>query len=338
MSSSVSPTSEFSPWPHRLACLLVCATFPLIWVGGLVTTYDAGMAVPDWPNTYGYNLFLYPWQTWVAGPWDLFIEHGHRLLGALVGMITIGLVVAVWRSDNRPWMRGVALAALAAVILQGVLGGQRVLLDSRTVAMIHGCFGPAFFAFTAAIAVFTSRWWRDATAENQTPDVSRVARLAWATTAVAYLQLILGAQLRHQHVGGDPNQFRVLVLFHLFVAAALAVHAVLLARRTYRLQGQPRLARPAAALAVLVGLQLMLGASTWVVKYGWPAWFSGWEVAQAHVNTRESLSQVLITTAHVATGSLILAVSLLVAVRSARLARGVGFTAPLGKFTLEAAL
>ncbi len=65
--------------------LLVCATFPLIWIGGLVTTYDAGMAVPDWPNTYGYNLFLYPWQTWVSGPWNLFIEHGHRLFGAVVG-------------------------------------------------------------------------------------------------------------------------------------------------------------------------------------------------------------------------------------------------------------
>ena len=75
-----------SPWPHRLAVLLVCATFPLIWVGGLVTTYDAGMAVPDWPTTYGYNLFLYPWQTWLAGPWDLFIEHGHRLLGSLGGL------------------------------------------------------------------------------------------------------------------------------------------------------------------------------------------------------------------------------------------------------------
>ena len=69
-----------SRWPHRLAVLLCCATFPLIWVGGLVTTYDAGMAVPDWPTTYGYNMFSYPLETWLYGPWDLFIEHGHRLL------------------------------------------------------------------------------------------------------------------------------------------------------------------------------------------------------------------------------------------------------------------
>ena len=71
-------THAANAWPHRLAVVLVCATFPLIWVGGLVTTYEAGMAVPDWPTTYGYNLFLYPWQTWILGPWDLFIEHGHR--------------------------------------------------------------------------------------------------------------------------------------------------------------------------------------------------------------------------------------------------------------------
>src|SRR5438132_1897116 len=80
-----------SPWPHRWAVALACATFPLLWVGGLVTTTKAGMAVPDWPNTYGYNLFLYPWQTWLAGPWDLFVEHGHRMLAASIGLLTIGL-------------------------------------------------------------------------------------------------------------------------------------------------------------------------------------------------------------------------------------------------------
>ena len=86
--SSLPATLDES-WPHRLAVLLVCRDVSLIWVGGLVTTYEAGMAVPDWPSTYGYNLFLYPWQTWLPGPWDLFIEHGHRLLGATVGLLTI---------------------------------------------------------------------------------------------------------------------------------------------------------------------------------------------------------------------------------------------------------
>ncbi len=149
---------RYSPWPFRMAVLLVCATFPLIWVGGLVTTYDAGMAVPDWPGTYGYNLLLYPWQSWLAGPWDLFIEHGHRLLGAMVGFIAIGLLVAAWRCDSRRWVRITAVIALGLVILQGLLGGQRVLLDDRRIAQMHGILGPMFFAFSAAITVWLSRW------------------------------------------------------------------------------------------------------------------------------------------------------------------------------------
>src|SRR3954447_19950355 len=117
----MSKESQFAvnPWPHRLAVMLALVTFPLIWVGGLVTSYDAGMAVPDWPGTYGFNLLLYPWQTWIAGPWDLFIEHGHRLLGAAAGLLAIGLLVAVLITDRRRWLVQAALGALALVILQG---------------------------------------------------------------------------------------------------------------------------------------------------------------------------------------------------------------------------
>ena len=106
-----------SPWPHRLAVVLVVATFPMIWIGGLVTTYRAGMAVTDYPTTFGYNLFLYPWQTWITGPWKLFIEHGHRLWGASVtGPTTIAFVLVAWR--GRP-----PLAALAGG--GGAVGGHR---------------------------------------------------------------------------------------------------------------------------------------------------------------------------------------------------------------------
>ncbi len=116
-----------SPWPKRVAKFLTCLTFPLIWVGGLVTSTKAGMAVPDWPTTYGYNMFLYPWETWLMGPWDVFIEHGHRLLGSLVGLVTIVLVIVVQKLDNRLWMRKLVVFALVAVIAQGVLGGVRVV-------------------------------------------------------------------------------------------------------------------------------------------------------------------------------------------------------------------
>ncbi len=144
---------------YRWAVSVAIVTFPLIWIGGLVTTYDAGMAVPDWPGTYGYNLWLYPWTTWLFGPFDLFVEHGHRLLATVVGMLTIGLFVAAYRFEKRRWFATWAFFMLLAVIAQGVLGGFRVLLDARTMAMIHGCTGPLFFALAAVTAVMSSPTW-----------------------------------------------------------------------------------------------------------------------------------------------------------------------------------
>lgn len=310
--------------PHRVAVALVCATFPLIWVGSLVTSYDAGMSVPDWPNTYGYNLFLYPWRTWVLGPWDLFIEHGHRLLGALAGLLTIALVAAVWRYDSRCWMRKLSLAALVSVILQGVLGGLRVLRDDTQLAMVHGVTGPLFFAMCVAIAVFTSRYWLDTTRQAKHENAVSLHRLAWMTAALSTVQLALGAQLRHVSVYAEAHTFRLFVFFHLLVAAVLAAQIVLLAiriRRSYR--GQNALVRPALALVLLVTLQLLLGAGTWIVKYSWPSWVSHQTWAVGFTIEAEGLLQVLTVTAHVATGSLILGTCIMLALRSVRLVRPV---------------
>lgn len=158
--ASNEPTAQSVPkWPFRLTRVMVCLTWPLIWVGGLVTTYDAGMSVPDWPGTYGYNLLLYPLSTWLFGPFDLFIEHGHRLLAALVGFIAIGLVIASLNTEKRRWAIGLSVLVLAAVIGQGVLGGLRVTLSARTLAMIHGCVGPAFFVLCVIAACVTGRRW-----------------------------------------------------------------------------------------------------------------------------------------------------------------------------------
>ncbi len=319
---SYASTNAANPWPHRLAVVLVCATFPLIWVGGLVTTYEAGMAVPDWPTTYGYNLFLYPWQTWILGPWDLFIEHGHRLLGAGVGMLTIALLVALWRYDSRRWVRWLGVAALAAVIFQGLLGGMRVRMDERLLAKIHGCFGPAFFALSVALAVFTSRFWRDSPAPRVDASAGKLHTLALLATFFAYLQIVLGAQLRHVSLALDASGFRVAVLFHLLVAAVLLLHVVLLALRVGRsYRSETLLVRPTFALVALVTAQLALGASTWVLNYGWPVWFGGYAWSESFTVQQESQSQALVTTAHVATGSLILVTSLLVSLRSWRLYR-----------------
>jgi cytochrome c oxidase assembly protein subunit 15 len=307
--------------------LLAFATFPLIWVGGLVTTTDAGMAVPDWPTTYGYNLFLYPWSEWFFGPWDLFIEHGHRLLGACVGLIAIGLVVVVWRHEPRRWVQVFAIALLAGVVGQGVLGGLRVRLDEVALAMLHGCTGPAFFAMCVAMAVVTSPWWRSQNGAGSSAAsvvAGRLLPLAAATGLIAYLQLAVGAQLRHMPATAEPGAFRAAVHLHLFLAGAVLLHAAWLAAASRRFKGDRQLAAPARLLFALVVLQVCFGAATWIVKFSMPRWASQalgeWDFAVLAASRLQSL----IVTAHVATGSLIVGVAVLATLRFGRAGRVAG--------------
>jgi cytochrome c oxidase assembly protein subunit 15 len=311
---------EPSHWPHRLAVLLCCATFPLVWVGGLVTTYRAGMAVPDWPTTYGYNLFLYPWQTWLLGPWDLFIEHGHRLFASLVGLITILFCASLWITKQPKWLRVMGFIALAGVIFQGVLGGMRVRLDEELLAMIHGCFGPAFFAFTAVLAVATSRAWRENHGTVQTGTGRMLRWLAIIAPVLAYSQLTLGAHLRHFAPDGSPLAFQSLVMWHIAVGLTLALYIVSATVIFWRkARGVKPLLVWATLLASVVSVQLALGAATWIVKYGWPAFLAESSSASTFTVEARSWWQSQITTAHVATGSLILAMATVLAVLSVRI-------------------
>ena len=324
--------SPYSPWAHRLATALVCATFPLIWLGGLVTSADAGMAVPDWPNTFGYNMFLYPWESWIYGPKPILFEHGHRLLGALVGMITLLLAFVLWRSPAvGRRLRIFGFLAVPLVILQGVLGGMRVVLSEQMLALVHGCVGPAFFAYAVMLWQWTSRRFRGApTGEGRRSAIDeaglvRLTRLAWITTALCYAQLVLGALVRHtQHMPDDvtAGQFRGFVHFHLFMAAVLTLHVVLLVVRAWR--GSRSDANygfrvPAALLATAIVAQLALGAGTWVVQFGFPQFVDPSLTPADFVIRSQSLAQLAITTAHVAFGSLILVTSLVLSMR-ARLA------------------
>lgn len=318
MSSTRQTPLPVRPWPHRLAVAVACATFPLIFVGGLVTSYDAGMAVPDWPTTYGYNMFAYPWETWFFGPWDLFIEHGHRLLGAVVGMLTIALSIAAWRCDSRAWFRRLTVVALVAVCVQGLLGGLRVNLDDVQLAKIHGCFGPAFFALAAALAGMSSRRWREARPVAY-DGAAKFRRLAVITAALAYLQLVIGAHLRHLTPNMSGAAFRAVLFFHLIVAAAVVAHAVLLAvraRSASRATGSR--CRAATVLLLLVVGQVMLGGATWVVKYGWPGWFVDTSVSGWYTIQEGSMLQATTVTAHVAIGSLIVATAVLATLWSFR--------------------
>jgi cytochrome c oxidase assembly protein subunit 15 len=333
----MSSPSRPSPWPHRLAVALALVTFPLIWVGGLVTTYDAGMAVPDWPGTYGYNLLLYPWQSWLAAPWDLFIEHGHRLLGSLAGLVAIALVVSVLLNDQRRWLIAASFGALVLVIVQGILGGARVLFDERLVALVHGCVGPLFFAYVGALAASTSRWWNE-TSPVESPAGQRLLRAAAFVAGLAYLQLVLGAVLRHVPLTASPQVFRAALVLHLLVAAVLTAQIVVAAWRAWVCRAHRRLVVPGLLLPLLVAVQIGLGLATYVAKYSWPAWLGEYAFAASYVVQEKSLAQSLITTGHVALGSLILFTAVVLArgadilvCRSRNESRQTRMSAPLGR-------
>ncbi len=304
---------------HGLAVTLTIAVFPLIWVGGLVTTYDAGMAVPDWPGTYGQNMFVY--SAWLYGPFDLLVEHGHRLLGSLAGLLSIGLVaVAFWR-ERRRWFVLWTFFVLIAVVAQGALGGFRVLLDERTFAMIHGCTGPLFFAMATATAVMSSRWWLeqgDFAGEREFASGRGVVWLATLLVVFSYIQLIVGAQLRHV-TGATPSKvFMMYVHSHLTLAGLVALLALILAAFAGLSRRTPgRVSRPAFVIVLLVFAQVALGIATWIVNYALP-WQEIDAMLAAYTIQAKGYAESLIVTAHVATGSLIISLGTMASLRAWR--------------------
>ena len=200
-----SPTPEsaavtdrrYKKWLNRFAWLTCVATLLLICSGGMVTSKGVGLAVPDWPTTFGYNMFLFPLSKWVGG---ILFEHTHRLMGSLVGFLTIILAMWLWLSEDRRWVRNLGVIALAGVILQGILGGLRVTMMKDEIGVFHACVAQAFLGLLVVIALVTTKFWR--ALENQpldTQDFTPTKTLAIAITIAIYVQLALGATMRHQH-------------------------------------------------------------------------------------------------------------------------------------------
>ena len=311
--------------PHRIGILLTIIVFPLIWFGGLVTSWDAGMAVPDWPGTFGYNMFAYPISTWFFGPWDLFVEHGHRLLASLSGLIAIALMWFTFRRDSRWWVKWYSVALFLLVSFQGLLGGIRVLsakgklgdfelfFGDRTMAMIHGCVGPAFFMMVIGFCVVTSRWWFEQSSFRSTGKSSRSFTSTWPTLMLvaAYCQLIVGASLRHISEGASPSHYKFLVVLHIMVAIGLVlgtfIQALVVARAKRHEPASRGLVWSIRFLMLAILVQFSLGLGTWVVKFGWPIWFADMAFAAEFVVPEKSMFQMNLVTAHVAVGSLILA-------------------------------
>ncbi len=317
---------------HWTALVLCIATFPLIFLGGLVTSHQAGMSVPDWPNSYGYNMFLFPPRFWVGG---ILYEHTHRLYASFVGVLSIILTAVAFLTDKRRSIRLLAASTLSMVLIQGILGGLRVRLIKLDLAIVHACVAQAFFCLTALVVLVTSRWWNDAsTAKSAGVPTKSLARLAFFATAIIFVQLIAGAVMRHYQAGlaipdfplsygqilppnsdhalASANNFRIhtldmdpVSLAQIWLHFAHRIGAILVTllvaavvtRVAFRHRENKALFRPAIFLIALILTQLTLGALTVLLRK--PA-----DIASAHV----------------AVGALVLVTTFVLAVRANHLA------------------
>jgi heme a synthase len=279
---------------HRFAVFTAWFTFLTLIAGALVTSKDAGLSVPDWPLAYGK--FVPPL---VGG---IVFEYSHRVIASFIGLLTI--ILAVWLAlvEPRRWVRRVGFAALAIVITQGLLGGMTVLFfQPPAVSTAHATLAQLFFCVIVSLALFTSAWWQGDLPAVDSPDAERIQSLAYWTVAAVLLQLILGAAFRHRAFGLLP---------HLLGAVVVTV-------LIFRLAGELKRALPdvaplracARVLHALIGVQLLLGAAAW--------WSRGYGASFP----QPILITVVLTVAHVVTGALLFAATVVTTLVCHRLLR-----------------
>ena len=304
-------TTSSDRWLHRYAVLTAAVALLPIGMGALVTTLDAGMAFMDWPTSDGQNMFLYPWLQDFHANRDKFVEHGHRLAGSLIGLISIGLVIFTLKRESRTWVRGLAIGILTAVVLQGLLGGFRVIADARVAALVHGLFASLIFVTITVFALATGSKWtsgeRFARPDKETSTGLRF--LAIATPLVVFGQSFLGGLVRHlgfalhEHLAGA------------ILATVLTVAVIVASWRS----GAAWLRSAAIGLLIVLLVQLILGAGAWVTRFGYPP--------AGYVAVQQAPEQILFRTAHAVAAMFVLMMSVQLAVRVLRLSwlRGAGF-------------
>jgi cytochrome c oxidase assembly protein subunit 15 len=291
---------------HRFAKFVAAFTILLLLAGSLVTSTGSGLSVPDWPTSYGWNMFTFPPSKWVGG---ILYEHGHRLIASTVGFLTILLAAWLWIVDPRRWMKQLGAAALGAVILQGALGGLTVLFFlPAAISTAHAGLAEIFFCMTVAIALFTSPAWLSA---GEPVDDAMLRRAATTTTAIIYLQILIGAVMRHTDAGlaipDFPWMFGHLVPDHwdpkiaihfAHRVGALVVTLCVIASSAhiwFHHRDRRDLTRPATVILVLVATQVTLGALTVITR-----------------------RDVWINSVHLVCGALVLATSIVITLRAWR--------------------
>lgn len=296
-------------WDAAFASVAGAATLLLIVAGGVVTGQQAGLAVVDWPNSFGSNMFLYPLSRMTGG---IYFEHSHRLIGSLVGFTTLVLAIQLWRVENRRWVKGLAGAALAMVIIQGILGGLRVTghftmsqdaaitTPSITLAVVHGVFAQLFLSTLVALFCVTTPLWRRAVAAIH-PGAGIDHGLSRILVIMVIVQLMLGAVLRHVAHG---------LLFHITMATIVAGTALFAGMRAWgEHRGQPVIPYLGRGLMVLVTTQLVLGV------------LALWGTSLTTTRQAPHLLDVIFTTTHQTVGAVILTMSVMLMLWTRRLVR-----------------
>jgi cytochrome c oxidase assembly protein subunit 15 len=279
---------------HRYAVFTACATLVLLVAGALVTSNDAGLSIPDWPLAYGS---LTP--PMVGG---IRYEFTHRVIATCVGLLTIGLAGWLWRSEKRPWMRGLGLAALGGVVAQGILGGLTVrMVQPPPVSAAHATLAQLFFSTVVAIAVFTSNWWRADLPVLEDSQSPRLRSLTVWTVFAVFFQLILGAALRHKAFGIIPHLVGAAIVTGLVFITASALKG--------RFPSVGPLRGCARALHILIGLQLLLGAGAW------------WSRRYSTQFPQPIPVMVTLTVVHTVTGALVLAAAIVTTLLAYRMIR-----------------
>jgi cytochrome c oxidase assembly protein subunit 15 len=279
---------------HRFAFFLACCIVVLLMAGALVTSNDAGLAVPDWPLSYGSLL-----PPMVGG---IFYEHGHRMIATFVGLLTIVLAIMLARKEPRRWVRNLGWTALALVIAQGILGGLTVkYLLPPPISTAHATLAQLFFVTIVSITLFTGKWWQSDLPHLEDPSTPHLRALAALTTGLIFVQLILGAAFRHGAFGIRPH----------LVGAVLVLFFVILTGRTVRKRFSKvrDLRRWGILLQSALGIQILLGLAAY------------WAVIRAVTAAQPTVIYVVLTVAHVLGGALTLAASVILTLSCFRLIR-----------------
>ena len=289
-----------SPWLHRFAWLIATLTLLLpVTTGAIVTTLKAGMVFADWPSSDGYNMLAYPW---LSSARDQFVEHGHRLAGMVIGLLSMSLVVATWLFDKRRPVRIVALLIFVAVFAQGMLGGARVLLDQQTLALLHGDFAALVFSLMAILILITGKGWDQRDRFKSVVDGNRVTFAANILLLSLVAQYVMGGFLRHLR---ERDEFAWAWMVHPWFALVVLAATGLL---VWSIRGTDStyLRRFSSAMITLTLLQSLVGLATWYVRYGVPSW--------GVVAQQDSLPQIVICSLHKVIGLLTLMTSVLAVV------------------------